>query len=86
MRPDVILDIGDGLWICEIKPYAGYVAYGQAIQYARLADRIIGHSKACVPVIITDVPNPDLIIHEDGDDPMLIYLDNQIVPRPSRPT
>lgn len=50
-----------GVWhICEIKPSAGYVAFGQALLYHFLITEAHPELRRACPAILTDAVDPDL--------------------------
>lgn len=50
-----------GVWhICEIKPSAGYVAFGQALLYHFLLTEAHPELRSARPAILTDAVDPDL--------------------------
>jgi hypothetical protein len=61
-RIDVVARVGLDYWVIECKPGAGHAALGQVIHYARAWMREYEHQGEVVPVIITDVMDPDLKI------------------------
>lgn len=85
-RPDVIYEAHGSLWAAEIKPYASYVALGQAILYARLAEHLTDPPRRVLPVLITDAPDPDLLSVLELGDPALIQIGHLLEERPAFPT
>ena len=85
-RPDVVWLQDRLIYVAEIKPYASYIAFGQATQYARLARRLAANPNAIRAAIVTDQPDPDLILFADGTDPILYELGYELCPRPERAT
>lgn len=61
-RIDVVARVGLDYWIIECKPSAGHAALGQVIHYARAFMREYDHIGEVIPVILTDVMDPDLKI------------------------
>jgi len=60
-RVDVIGQVGPDFWVIELKPNASHNAFGQVVFYADQFQRENNLSGLIVPVIITDVLDPDLI-------------------------
>ena len=60
-RIDVVGQVGPGYWIIEIKPRASYVAFGQVVFYAHAFQREYAPTGDVVPVILTDVLDPDIL-------------------------
>mgnify|MGYP001572633266 CR=1 FL=1 len=85
-RPDVVWLANGLLYVAEIKPYASYIAFGQATQYARLARRLATNPNAVRAAILTDRADPDLILFNDGIDPILYELGYELCTRPERAT
>lgn len=61
-RIDVVARVGLDYWIIECKPGAGHAALGQVIHYARAFTREYEFQGEVLPVILTDVMDPDLKI------------------------
>lgn len=61
-RIDVVARVGLDYWIIECKPSAGHAALGQVIHYARAFLREYEQTGEVIPVIVTDVMDPDLKI------------------------
>lgn len=61
-RIDVVARKGLDYWIIECKPGAGHAALGQAIHYSRAFMREYEFQGEVVPMILTDVMDPDLKI------------------------
>lgn len=85
-RPDIVWFEAEAIHVAEIKPYASYVAYGQACIYGRLAAARLWPPRELRVWIITDVPDPDLVACLTPDCPRILELDEHVVPRPSRIT
>ncbi len=60
-RIDLIIDDDKTAWICELKPAASFVAFGQSLYYATLVRRYLHPPHDALPLIITDAIDPDLI-------------------------
>ncbi len=57
MQPDGMYDEpNEPLTILEVKPNAGYVAFGQSLAYAWNWNRFYGPDWPAVPAIVTDLP------------------------------
>lgn len=86
-RPDVVIDNGQTLWVCELKPFASYIALGQALMYSILAAAMPEPIAPIVPAILTDDPDPDLL-HVAPNFPALVIisLGQLLEPRPTFPT
>lgn len=57
MQPDAMYDPpNELLTILEVKPNAGYVAFGQTLAYAWNWNRFYGVERPAVPAIVTDLP------------------------------
>ena len=61
-RIDVVARVGLNYWVIECKPGAGHAALGQVIHYARAFMREYEFQGEVIPVILTDVMDPDLKI------------------------
>ncbi len=85
-RPDVIWESNGVLILGEIKPYASYVAFGQAVQYRRQAIKLLDPDRPLVSAIITDLADPDLAIEHDLDQIRLIQIGERLVERSARLT
>lgn len=85
-RPDVIYLEGDAYRIVEIKPYASYVALGQAIVYGALAAARNTSGKPTWPTILTDQPDPDIVAAANAHGVNIIELGEPLADRPTRPT
>ena len=86
-RPDLIADVDGQLWAVELKPYASYVALGQAIMYAVLATIKTDPPRPVISWILTDLADPDLLTLLNLE--LLIRiteLGRFLEPRPSFPT
>ena len=59
-RIDVVARVGLNYWIIECKPGAGHAALGQVIHYARAFMREYEFQGEIIPVILTDIMDPDL--------------------------
>jgi hypothetical protein len=59
-KVDVLIDLGDEWWLCEVKPNASYSAVGQVLSYYLLAEREGFTTQTLVPTIITDGMLPDV--------------------------
>lgn len=60
-RIDVIAAVGGGYWVVEVKPYAGMLALGQVVSYARLFVSEYRPDGETFPVIICENADPDLL-------------------------
>lgn len=60
-RPDVMFTEAGTLYAAEVKPFASYVALGQALMYRYWANRKADPQRLIVAIILTDTPDPDLI-------------------------
>lgn len=60
-RPDVMFTEGDFLFAAEVKPFASYVALGQALMYRHWANVKADPPRFIIPIILTDLPDPDLV-------------------------
>lgn len=57
---DVVIYLPDETIICEIKPYAGTTALGQALAGLQLFKKDFPHQPTPIPAIITDKAQPDI--------------------------
>lgn len=85
-RPDIMIEQAGVLITVEIKPYASYVALGQAILYQRLAQRKTEPQRIIRSMILTDLADPDLASTIEPSDPILVQIGERIADRPCRPT
>ncbi len=60
-RPDVMFTENGTLFAAEVKPFASYVALGQALMYRHWANVKADPARLIVPLILTDIPDPDLL-------------------------
>ena len=60
-RPDVMFTESGQLFAAEVKPFASYVALGQALMYRFWANIKADPPRLIIPIILTDIPDPDLI-------------------------
>ena len=60
-RIDLIIDDGTYAHICELKPAASFVAFGQTLYYTSLITRHLTTHCWLYPTIITDAADPDII-------------------------
>lgn len=60
-RIDVVGWDGGSYWVIEVKPYAGMLAVGQVISYARLFALEYVIKGRVVPVIVCDTIDEDLL-------------------------
>lgn len=60
-RPDVMFTEDGELFAAEVKPFASYVALGQALMYRHWANVKADPPRLIVALILTDIPDPDLI-------------------------
>lgn len=60
-RPDVMFTENGILYAAEVKPFASYVALGQALMYRHWANIKADPQRLIVAIILTDIPDPDLI-------------------------
>jgi hypothetical protein len=60
-RIDVVCRVKRNFWIVEIKPYAGYVAFGQVIMYRDLFVREYEIAGYAQPVVVCFEVDPDLL-------------------------
>lgn len=59
-KVDVFADVGDELWLCEVKPSPDLGAIGQVLGYYLLSERENWTTKIVVPTIVTDFMVPDV--------------------------
>ncbi len=59
-KVDVLADVGDEWWLCEVKPSPDLGAIGQVIGYHLLAERESFTTTIIIPTIITDYMVPDV--------------------------
>ena len=85
-RPDVVWLAHGLIYVAEIKPFASYIAFGQATQYASLARRLAANPNAIRAAILPDRADPALILFAGGPDPILYELGYELCPRPERAT
>lgn len=81
-RPDMLLVDNAGNWVVEIKPWASYVALGQALVYTDAARRMAGSDNSWNPMILTDYADPDLRPCAERLGVRLEILGQPIAPRP----
>lgn len=60
-QPDLIVLTHDRAEVIEIKPNAGYVAFGQVLAYHWAWSRHFGSTLPLAPAILTDQPRPYLV-------------------------
>lgn len=60
-RPDVILEEGNILFVVEVKPYASYVALGQALMYRHLTAVKLDPPRLVQALVLTDIPDDDFV-------------------------
>lgn len=60
-RPDVIFIERGIMYAAELKPYASYVALGQALMYKHWANEKADPPRTIIPLILTDIADPDLL-------------------------
>lgn len=60
-RPDVILEENGILFVVEVKPYASYVALGQALLYLHHTAVKLDPPRLVQPLVLTDVVDPDFV-------------------------
>lgn len=60
-RIDVVGKVGLDFWVIELKPEAGYDAFGQVVYYAYDFQREYAKGASVVPVIVTDFADPDVL-------------------------
>ena len=60
-RPDVIYEHDGELFAAEVKPWASYVALGQALMYRHFATEKTNPTRQVKALILTDVADPDLL-------------------------
>lgn len=60
-RIDVVCHVGGGYWVVEVKPFAGMLAMGQIISYARLFVREYRVDGEVWPVVVCREADPDLV-------------------------
>jgi len=60
-RIDVVAQVKSSLWVIEVKPFADARAMGQVQAYLRLFQRDYRLALACVPVIVCEDFDPDLV-------------------------
>ena len=85
-RPDVICIENGTTLILEIKPYASYVALGQALMYAALAHDQANNQLEVKPTILTDQADPDLLRVLPTTNIRIRQIGRPIADRPTRPT
>lgn len=85
-RPDVMAEIGETLFAVEIKPFASYVALGQAVMYATLATLRTDPHRYVRPLIVTDEADPDILPVLERVPMGMIRVGRQIAARPRYPT
>lgn len=59
-RCDVVARFGSAWCVVEIKPSAGYVAFGQVLTYGRLCRAMYPQLRRCSMGIVTDREDPDV--------------------------
>lgn len=64
-RIDVICLVNGNHWVVEVKPYAGMLALGQVISYARLFALEYLIAGRVIPVIVCDAADEDLLAEFD---------------------
>ncbi len=64
-RIDVIVKVEGFYWVVELKPFGGYVAYGQVLTYFRLFRQEYRLDLECLPVIICIEVDRDLLVELD---------------------
>jgi len=64
-RIDVIARVGGGYWVIEVKPFAGMLAVGQVVSYARLFIAEYRPDGEVWPVIVCRNADPDLLSEYD---------------------
>lgn len=64
-RIDVVCRVGGGFWVVEVKPFAGMLAMGQVLGYARLFAAEYRPDGEVWPVIICRDADPDLLSEYD---------------------
>ncbi len=85
-RIDLVIDNSNLTYICEIKPAASFVAFGQVLYYAQLIATHLQPTQTILPLIITDAVDPDLIALCGIHDVDILQLKGETyVPR-GRPT
>lgn len=60
-RIDVIIRTPTAYWVVEVKPFAGYLALGQVLNYARLFATEYQTDREVLPVCVCDNADPDVI-------------------------
>lgn len=85
-RPDVIYEQGGALFAAEVKPYASYNALGQALLYQFHASLKTDPARPVQPIILTDLPDPDLVPVAAIHAVEIVQLGFFIEGRPSFPT
>ncbi|MBA7532757.1 hypothetical protein ES705_24987 [subsurface metagenome] len=60
-RIDVVARVGGGLWVVEIKPFAGMMALGQILSYTRLFIEEYRPEEEVRSVVVCDSLDPDLV-------------------------
>lgn len=60
-RIDVVATSGGNYWVIEVKPFAGMLALGQVISYARLFAMQYRVRGRVIPVIVCDEADDDLL-------------------------
>lgn len=60
-RIDVVARRGEDYWIIEAKPFAGVVAFGQALYYAEAFKAEYRPPAAVIPCVVTDICDKDVL-------------------------
>jgi len=60
-RIDVVCQVKEKWWVCEIKPFGNYVALGQVLYYVQAFEDEIGPGQMIVPVIVCYEADKDLV-------------------------
>lgn len=74
-RIDVVGWDGGSYWVIEVKPYAGMLAVGQVISYARLFALEYVIKGRVVPVIVCDTADADLL--EEFEELGILVVQNE---------
>ena len=64
-RIDAVGRTADEIWVIEIKPYASFLALGQALTYTDLFVKDFGSSPPARPVIVATATDPDIVYTAD---------------------
>jgi len=73
-RIDVVARVGSGLWVIEIKPFAGMLALGQVLSYTRLFIDEFRPRGDVASVIVCGEADADLLDNFEALDVMVIEV------------